>query len=477
VSRLAVTRLDPADLDGLRRHVSNVDRDGAFERIGLQGIAIGRGALQQLPARVSGLRAPGPLAIVQDSTPMRRGGGDLKIEVQRLLEPLGELRTVVLVSPSQPLHADEGILADADRGIAGAGCVVSVGSGTITDIAKDATHRAGDLPLVVVQTAVSVNAFSDNMAVLLRDGVKRTVPSRWPDILLVDEEIIAAAPPEMNRAGYGELAAMFTAPADWYLASAVAGDGSYRDAPVDMLRGYADWYLDAAESICAADGPATLELARLMTLSGITLGMVGRTSPLSGTEHLISHLLDMAAAAQGAETAFHGAQVGMAAILAAVVWRHVLAELDPSALVQNAAYPTAEEIRGQVRAAFEPLDSRGDLVDECWHDVSAKLERWHAARQRNHAFVEAWPDHAATLQSLLPDPALLAGALRRAGAPLRFRDLRPSVDAATARWALMNCHLMRERFTVVDLARFAGLWNERFVDRILSEAATLGAGL
>ena len=68
----------------------------------------------------------------------------------------------------------------------GAGCVVSVGSGTMTDVAKDASMRAGDIPFVVVQTAVSVNAFSDDMAVLLRDGVKRTVPSRWPDVLIVD---------------------------------------------------------------------------------------------------------------------------------------------------------------------------------------------------------------------------------------------------------------------------------------------------
>ena len=39
---------------------------------------------------------------------------------------------------------------------------------------------------MVVQTAASVNAFSDDMAVLLKAGAKRTVPSRWPDALLVD---------------------------------------------------------------------------------------------------------------------------------------------------------------------------------------------------------------------------------------------------------------------------------------------------
>lgn len=470
-------RIDPADLDGLRRHLTAADPASVLGPIGMRSIAIGAGVLEELPARVADVRMPGPVVILQDCTMMRRGDGDLKAQVQRLLEPFGEVRTTALGEPGHPLHANESVLAAADRAIAGAGCVVSVGSGTITDIAKDATFRAGNLPLVVVQTAVSVNAYSDNMAVLLREGVKRTVPSRWPDVLLVDEDVVRAAPPAMNRAGYGELSAMFTAPADWYLASLVDGDGSYNAAVVELLRGYADWYLAAPDSIRDADGPATVELARLMTLSGITLGIAGRTSPLSGTEHLVSHLLDMAAAAQGTETAFHGAQVGVAGILAALIWHHLLAELDASVLTLDASYPPADAVKAEVESAFAHLDTDGELVAECWRDVSAKLTRWHAGRERNETLVEAWPTHAQYIERLLADPEILVDALRRAGAPIRFRDLQPSVDEATARWAVANCHLMRDRFTVVDLARFAGVWNEAFVDRIFDEAAALGAGL
>jgi hypothetical protein len=36
---------------------------------------------------------------------------------------------------------------------------------------------------------------------------------------------------------------------------------------------------------------------------------------------------------------------------------------------------------------------------------------------------------------------------------------------------------MRDRFTVVDLAFLAGIWNDAFVDQILDEAAAIGAGL
>ena len=133
------------------------------------------------------------------------------------------------------MHADEEALAEAEAAVAGADCAVVVGSGTITDVCKEATRRTGGSPLVVVQTAASVNAFSDDMAVLLKSGTKRTVPSRWPDALLVDLKAPRRAPPEMNLAGFGDLLAMWTAPADWYLAC--GGHGRLLPpAPISMLR-------------------------------------------------------------------------------------------------------------------------------------------------------------------------------------------------------------------------------------------------
>ena len=100
----------------------------------------------------------------------------------------------------------------------------SVGSGTICDIGKKATEGPDPIPYIVVQTACSVNAFSDDMAVLLIHGAKRTLPSRWPDALVIDLGIIAAAPPILNQAGVGELSSMFTAPADWRLADLLGLD-------------------------------------------------------------------------------------------------------------------------------------------------------------------------------------------------------------------------------------------------------------
>lgn len=475
---LPVAAAASVDLDELRARIRRADPDGRLHPIGMSAIRIGPDAIAELPAVVRGVAASGPVVVLVDPTPIRRRGSDLKSSVvDELGRALGGgVRRAVIGADLRELHADEPALAAADAAIAGAGCVVSVGSGTITDIAKDATHRAGDLPLVVVQTAVSVNAFSDDMAVLVRSGVKRTVPSRWPDALVVDLAVIADAPPDMNRAGFGELMSMFTAPADWYLAGALGMDRDWHPEPVALFRDEGDALLAAAPAVHDQEPAALALLARLMTLSGIGLGVAGRTAPISGTEHIVSHLLDMDAEAAGRPLAYHGAQVGVAAIIAAVAWADALETFEPSAVDLDAIVPD-DSVERSVRAAFADLDPSGAVADECWADVRRKLVRQRAARDAFARFAADWPRHRAALGALIRDPGVIASAVRAAGAPARFRDLRPAVGPELARWALRNCHRMRDRFVLPDLLAAAGRWTPADVDRILERAAAVGGGL
>ena len=40
-----------------------------------------------------------------------------------------------------------------------------------------------------------------------------------------------------------------------------------------------------------------------------------------------------------------------------------------------------------------------------------------------------------------------------------------------------NCHLMRNRFSVIDLLFYTGIWNEDFVQKIIARADSMDAGL
>ena len=445
---LLPSSLDPTDLESIRAWLGDAP-DGAQRRpVGMRAIDIGPAALVGLPRRARAARGDrdGDVVVLTDSTPIHRGARDLKADVvarlQNAFDDAG-VRHVVLGRGRSELHADERALAEADRAIVGAALVVSVGSGTVTDIAKDASYRAG-LPFVVVQTAVSVNAFSDDMAVLLRNGVKRTVPSHWPDTLIVDLEVIAGAPAAMNRAGFGELMAMFTAPADWYLASAVGADPSYDPVVVRLFRDGGDRLLGCAPGVAAARQDALAELAGQMTLTGIAMGVAGRTAPLSGTEHTISHLLDMAAGVDGRETAFHGAQVGVAAVIVALAWRRVLRDLDPHriALDAAAATPVALDTRWRAggRAAFDRLDPSGGASEECWTDYHRKVERWNAATAQRAALAGDWARHRSVHRRPCPRSGTLwwtacGPPARRRASPSSIRRSRPTSPAGPSRRA------------------------------------------
>jgi glycerol-1-phosphate dehydrogenase [NAD(P)+] len=470
-------RVDPTDIDAVTHALRVADPDGRLAPIGLRQILIGTDALRALAAVVAEVTRGPRVVVVIDATPMRRGSDDLKLLVVQILSQQFMTRRVVIGAERRELHGDEHDLTEVARGIEGADCVVALGSGTITDLCKEATRLAGGLPLVLVQTAASVNAFSDDMAVLLRSGTKRTTASRWADALLIDLTILAGAPQEMTLAGFGDLMAVWTAPADWYLASLLGMDDSYHPAPVRMLYGPARALLEAAAGLPELRPDALDHLARVLTLSGFTMGVAGKTAPLSGTEHLIAHLIDMAAIERGHPTALHGAQVAATTILSAAAWQIFLSEFDPARVDLARAFPPAAQMEPVVRAAFAVIDPSGRIGAECWNDYRQKLERWHQARPTVEAFMGDWPAHRAVLAEMTVPPEAIAGALRSAGAPAKLSDLAPGVSPETARWALLHCHLMRNRCTVADLLFFLGSWDTAFMERVLDRARAAGGGL
>lgn len=464
----ATTYLDPADLAGISDALGIAEPGSRLRAINMRRIDIAEDALDRLPEMVRAVMQAGPIVVLGDQVPMRRDGVSLKPLVAEMLRPLGPVHEVVLGTSGVELHADAAAVEAATRAAAGAGCVVAVGSGTVCDVAKEASRISG-VPFVVVQTAVSVNAFSDDMAVLLVNGVKRTVPSRWPDTMTADLRVLADAPVAMNRAGVGELLAMFTAPADWRLAAAVGMDDSYDPRVVALYRDGASALVDAAPRTASGDRGALRTLTELMTLSGLAMGIVGRTAPVSGTEHTVSHLLDMAAARSGRKTGLHGAQVGVAALSVAVAWDRLLETLDPGRLLEGiGSDPEAGHRR--IDLAFASLDPSGVMAAECWKQYARKLDRWHAQAAVVRALVADWDRVHAELRALVGSPAIIAQALRAAGAPARFEDLDPPADRATAVWALLNGHLIRDRFSLADLAWFAGAWTPEFVDAAIGRA-------
>jgi glycerol-1-phosphate dehydrogenase [NAD(P)+] len=432
----------------------------------IRRLCIGPDALDELVPIVEALGGT-RITVLQDATRMTGPEGiDLKPAIAAMLAPLGSL--VVETLPGD-VHADEVTVERAVTACAGADVVVTVGSGTMSDIGKVAAAAAG-APHVIVQTAASVDGFADDQSVLLKRGVKRTVHSAWPHALVADAAVVRQAPIGMSLSGLGDATTMFTAPADWYLANVLdMGDGWVE--PIGLLaRAHGDRLLALAPGIGARDGDAIQMLTSLLALRGMVMGMARQTSPGSGMEHTVSHLLDMRAGADGIPTAPHGAQVGVSTIVGARLWRRIVAIIDAGDL-PPVAVPDDAKAERLVRSAFLPVDASGAMADECWADYRVKLDRMRRVglAGRVQQLVDDWPTHRAMLDRILVPPHELEGALRLAGAPVRYAQLPtpPSDDAV--RWAFANCHLMRARFTVADLAFLTGLWTTEHLEDALRD--------
>ncbi len=445
-----------------------------FPWIGLKTVDTRPGALERLPQLVDDLlrrRAP-RISVLTDRVRKTRRGVDITEMVMTACSSIGKVRLVEIPARSGRVHADESTLRASAHATGDASVLVSVGAGTVTDIAKAVAAQREVVAHVAVQTALSVNGYADDQSVVEIDGVKRTIQTRWPDALVADPDVLAEAPPELNAAGIGDLLAMFTAPADWQLASAVDMDDRYLEESVTMVRHHADALLGAAPRVRARDTHALQHVARLLTLSGISMGVARTTAPASGAEHTVSHMLDMIAARDGRQPALHGAQVGIAAVLASLIWRKVLTV--GAAGPARVSAPSDSDLRAQVSGAFGFLDDDGAAARECWLDCRRKLGRWRAAAQRPVLVDAALLELPARW---LAPPEALADALRSSGAPTRFSELDPPVPAARVRWALSHCHLLRDRFTVVDLVSHLGVWGRDAAEDVLAQADDIGAGL
>jgi glycerol-1-phosphate dehydrogenase [NAD(P)+] len=280
----------------------------------------------------------------------------------------------------------------------------------------------------------------------------------------------------MTLAGFGDLMATWTSPADWYLAALVGMDDSYHPAPLTMVFEQAREVTDAAAAVRRREPQALEKLARCLALGGMAAGVVGKTAPLSGTEHLVSHLLDMHAGKHHLPFNFHGAQVGVAAVPVAAAWEELFSRLDPEKIDVDSCFPEPEAMEPVVREAFEDLDPSGAIADECWSDYALKLERWKECRPRFEEFLANWTKHRAELGEMVLPPERIGRALNESGAPARFSELDPPVPEERAFWALRNCHLMRNRFTLSDLLFFLGWWDDRFVQRLFERARSAGGG-
>ncbi|HKV58369.1 MAG TPA: iron-containing alcohol dehydrogenase [Ktedonobacteraceae bacterium] len=466
---------DPVDLPALKNWLAaQDDAQGALRPVEIGEIVIGSGALLDLPdvLRRAGIEPGAHIELVRDETPMWRDDVELKPFVRELLYVAGYSEGTLHLEDEDygNVHADfesvESAVWHLEEGHLGtpAQAIIGLGSGTVTDIAKHAAYmynqRHPDRPRMVyicVPTANSVTAYAANMAVLLKDGVKRTVPSCYPDAIVCDLRVLASAPKEMTLAGLGDCCARFVAYGDWYLASALGLVEYYSEVPLALLDNLDSILLEQAASIGDRSHEGEAVVMRALLLAGIAQSIVNMSAPISGTEHVTSHVLDMIADHYERGLALHGAQVGVATITAAALYQRFLDQFDPAAINIDTCYPPDEPLQRYIRHIFRAIDPTGAMAKECWSDYSKKLTLWRQKRPQFEQFCANWQTtFRPKLASLVRGPQVIQRILAEAGAPLTVEALDPPISQKEYDFAVRSGHFIRQRFVLGDLLYFLG---------------------
>nr|MDO8087862.1 sn-glycerol-1-phosphate dehydrogenase [Candidatus Sigynarchaeum springense] len=340
---------------------------GRLHAVRIDTIEIGRGVLKDVPAIVRRYHAGGRVGIFCDQNTLDAAGQEVMryLDKEMISSHTCELRPKNRVVPDEKtIGVARGCMSEDTR------LLLAVGSGTITDITRFVAHEK-QIPFISIPTAPSVDGFVSATSALVVEGLKTSFPANPPIAIIADLGVLGKAPSKMKAAGFGDLLGKATARMDWELARAV--NQEYYCAKIaNMVQAALDDCIQASKIGQMYDEKMTRALMEGLLRSSLSAAMVGSTRPISGSEHHISHFLEMKGLAGVVPEHLHGDTVALGTYFVSALYHEVFSleyeELEKLALASTGSHPPAAR-EARLLAAFGPLGSK---MVESWRNTIRK---------------------------------------------------------------------------------------------------------
>lgn len=328
--------------------------------------------------------------------------------------------------------------------------IVAVGSGTINDLCKFSSFQLG-LDYIVFATAPSMDGFVSVGAALITDHVKTTYQAHVPLAVIGDTDILSAAPMEMITAGLGDILGKYTCLLDWKMAHIITGE-YYCSHIADMVKEAVEIVVEESHHIKDRNPNAVKAVTEALVLSGIAMSFVGNSRPASGSEHHLSHYLEMKFQAEGKKPVLHGIKVGIGMIIVTKMYEMLEKEhLDFAALKE----------RSFDYAAWEKK------VKDCYQDAAPGILALEEKAQKNNleernkrltVLEEKWPEIMKTIKESLPSSTEMEKLLQSLDAPTQPAQI--GVSPQLVEDAIILAKEVRDRFTLLQI-----LWDTNLLGR------------
>lgn len=406
-------------------------------------VRVGRGLRRDASSAFAGLFGTSPAVIVADANTFAAAGRDVVDGFRREGHPC--LEPFVFDDPA--LHAEYSHVERLERFLSQSdGIAVAVGSGTINDMTKLASHHVGR-PYLCVATAASMDGYTAFGASITKEGSKQTFNCPAPAGVIADLEVIEAAPEGMNASGYADLLAKIVAGADWLVAEAL--DVEPIDATAwQLMHSRLRTWLDHPEGIRQGDSDAVHCLILGLLVSGLAMQWTRTSRVASGADHQFSHLWDMQNHVYDGRTPSHGFKVGIGTLASSALYEQMFSQALETCDVDGLAaqWPELEGIEATIEELFDLQELKAKALEE----TRAKYVDAAAIREQVVRLRYVWPELRRRLEEHLLPFDELEGRLRAAGCPVRPEQI--GIAPARLREGYRQAYYIRRRYTILDLA-------------------------
>lgn len=290
---------------------------GREHTVPLKHVLVKRNAIEMLPEFISEFNCKKAFLIADPNTFCAAGE-----RVSAVLEKSGISYNKYLY-PTGDIEPDEDAVGSAvmhfDKTC---DIVIGIGSGVINDIGKILANLTG-LPYFIVGTAPSMDGYASATSSMNMDGLKVSLPSKCPDVIIGDIDVLKNAPLKMLKSGFGDMLAKYVSIAEWRISHEITGE-YYCERVAELIREALRQCVNNAAGLLNREEAAVTAVFEGLVLGGAAMSFAKVSRPASGVEHYISHIWDMRSLEFGTKSELHGIQCAVATTVVAGLYEKLL---------------------------------------------------------------------------------------------------------------------------------------------------------
>jgi glycerol-1-phosphate dehydrogenase [NAD(P)+] len=357
------------------------------------------------------------------------------------------MNTIVLPSDTIPdeTHLVQALLEPDDR----KRIYIAVGSGTLTDIVRFASHRSG-MPFISMPTAPSVDGYASSGCSLTIRKYKQTIMAAQPVAIFADLDTLVSAPRSLIAAGFGDMFGKFTALADWQLGHLLCGE-AFNQEIANRSRNALNICVNQVSLLSSQQESTIQHLMEGLLEEGICMLLQGNSRPASGAEHVLSHYLEMKLAREDRLPVLHGAKVGLATILIARYYEELrqISHYEMQKRLRSVRPPDPEKELTYIRSIYGSISDK--IIQLQRDSIFQTPEYFNKVCRR----IEIYWDDIQTFATTVPTSEQIKHLLLQVGGVTQPHELGLTREDILE--AIENAPYLRKYFTILNLSRMLGI--------------------